>query len=99
MTSAEHASRCGRMLATSVAMTWRDQIQARVEIGLLSRLIKLPLGGRLLEIGCGYGNALKSLASATHATTVIGSDIDERPLHQAVEWGNAPTFLLVAADA
>src|SRR5689334_6217404 len=90
---------CGRVLARALHTTWRDHIQARVEIALLSRLIKLPRGGLVLEIGCGYGNALKSLAAAAHAKTLIGCDINESALHRAVEWGNAPRFLLAAADA
>jgi len=80
-------------------MTWRDRIQAGVEIGLLSRLIPLGHADRLLEIGCGYGNALSALAAVTRARTVIGTDIDETALHTAVEWGNATMFSLVAADA
>lgn len=65
----------------------------------MSRLLPLPRDCRLLEIGCGYGNALRSLAAATDATTVVGADINEGALHQAHALGIASTFHLAAADA
>jgi cyclopropane fatty-acyl-phospholipid synthase-like methyltransferase len=36
----------------------RDAMQAGLEVPLLAALLHLPQGGRVLEVGCGGGNAL-----------------------------------------
>jgi SAM-dependent methyltransferase len=54
----------------------RNGLQERVEIPLLLRALRPPLGGRVLEVGCGRGIALPVLAERLRPTELIGVDID-----------------------
>ena len=56
----------------------RNGLQARVEIPLMLRALRLPPGGRVLEVGCGRGVALPVLAERLRPQTLIGIDIDAR---------------------
>jgi SAM-dependent methyltransferase len=62
----------------------RNELQARVEVPLLLRALRLPRGGRVLEIGCGRGVALPVLAERLVPFALYGVDVD-------------PTLLEVAA--
>src|SRR5215213_2118416 len=79
-------------------MTWRDRVQAGVEIGLMSLVIRLPRGVRVLEIGCGYGNALSELSRVTGARQMIGIDVDESALLKAAARSDSAAFSLAASD-
>lgn len=54
----------------------RNDLQARVELPLLLRALRLPSGGRVLEIGCGRGVALPVLAARLAPSVLVGVDID-----------------------
>jgi len=63
----------------------RDDLQVRLEVPLLLNLLRIPAGGRLLEIGCGSGAALLELASRLQPCRVSGVDIDRGLLQGARE--------------
>jgi SAM-dependent methyltransferase len=54
----------------------RNGLQERIEIPTLIRALRLPRGGRVLEIGCGRGIALPVLAERLAPTELVGVDID-----------------------
>jgi ubiquinone/menaquinone biosynthesis C-methylase UbiE len=57
-------------------LEYRNVLQARVEIPTLTRLLRLPKGGALLEVGCGRGVALGPLARALEPVSLAAVDID-----------------------
>jgi len=57
-------------------MEARNGLQERIEIPLLIRALRLPRGGRILEVGCGRGIALPVLATRLVPTELVGIDID-----------------------
>jgi ubiquinone/menaquinone biosynthesis C-methylase UbiE len=61
----------------------RNGLQALVEVPLLIRALRLPTGGRVLEVGCGRGVALPALACRLAPTSLIGLDIDPSALDDA----------------
>jgi ubiquinone/menaquinone biosynthesis C-methylase UbiE len=73
----------------------RDDLQVQIEVPLLVRALRVPTGGRMLEIGCGSGAALLELAIRIHPTYVAGADIDRALLDGA---RNRFTSAGVAAD-
>jgi SAM-dependent methyltransferase len=54
----------------------RNDLQARLEIPLMLRLLGPPRGGRVLEIGCGRGIALPVLETLLAPSSLVGMDID-----------------------
>jgi len=54
----------------------RNDLQGRLELPLLLRALRVPRGGRVLEIGCGRGIALPVLAARLAPSTLVGIDID-----------------------
>lgn len=54
----------------------RNAIQERFEIPTLARLLRLPAGGDLLEVGCGRGVALAPLAAACRPSSLTAIDVD-----------------------
>jgi SAM-dependent methyltransferase len=63
----------------------RNDLQARIEIPLMLRLLRPPRGGRVLEIGCGRGIALPVLATLLAPSSLIGLDIDPALIASANE--------------
>ena len=57
-------------------MESRNGLQERVEIPLLLRALRLPTGGRVLEVGCGRGVALPVLAERLRPRALVGIDLD-----------------------
>ena len=57
-------------------MESRNGLQEQVEIPLLVRALRLPRGGRVLEVGCGRGVALPVLAARLQPTSLVGVDVD-----------------------
>jgi SAM-dependent methyltransferase len=57
-------------------MESRNGLQERVEIPLLLYALRLPSGGRVLEVGCGRGIALPVLAERLGPAALVGVDID-----------------------
>lgn len=70
---------------------WRNRLQAGFEVRILLRLLRVPLGGRILELGCGRGIALAPLAALARPTLLVGLDNDRGLLkeaeHRAAEAG------------
>ena len=54
----------------------RNALQERFEVPALVRLLDLPRGGRILEVGCGRGVALPVLSTLCEPTRLTGLDID-----------------------
>ena len=54
----------------------RNDLQSRLEVPLMLRMLRPPHGGRVLEIGCGRGNALPALATLLAPSSLVGLDID-----------------------
>jgi len=54
----------------------RNGLQERLEIPLLLRALRPPLGARVLEVGCGRGVALPVLAERLRPTSLVGVDLD-----------------------
>ncbi|MFL5617254.1 MAG: class I SAM-dependent methyltransferase [Gemmatimonadaceae bacterium] len=63
----------------------RNGLQAQVEIPLMIRALRLPLGARVLEIGCGRGVALPVLDDRLEPLELIGLDVDPALLAEARE--------------
>ena len=61
----------------------RNDLQALVEVPLLIRALRLPRGGRILEIGCGRGIALPVLAGRLAPSALVGVDVDAELLAAA----------------
>ena len=61
----------------------RDAMQAGLEVPLLAALLHLPQGGRVLEVGCGGGNALPVLAERCRPSRLTGLDLDVASLTRA----------------
>ena len=61
----------------------RNAVQRRLEIPALVRLLALPAGGELLEVGCGRGVALAPLARLLRPSAVAGVDVDGELVREA----------------
>lgn len=57
-------------------MESRNGLQEWVEIPLLLRALRLPRGGRVLEVGCGRGIALPVLSERLDPAELVGVDIE-----------------------
>ena len=61
----------------------RKALQQSIEVPALVRLLDLPRGGRILEVGCGRGVALPPLADLCERISLTGLDIDPGLLEAA----------------
>ena len=77
----------------------RNTLQALAEIPALVALLAVPTGGRVLEIGCGRGNALRPLRDALRAAAVVGLDLDRSLLEVGAAALARDAVGLVCADA
>lgn len=62
---------------------WRNTLQSTIEIGLATRLLHVPKGGRILEVGCGRGVALAPLTRICEPSSLTALDIDLKLLEVA----------------
>lgn len=63
----------------------RNLLQESVELPVLIALLRLPRGGRILEVGCGRGIALPVLARMLAPSHLVGIDVDNALLRLAAE--------------
>jgi ubiquinone/menaquinone biosynthesis C-methylase UbiE len=61
----------------------RNRLQERVEVPALIRALRVPAGGRILEVGCGRGVALAPLAEHRRPSRLVGLDVDRALLAEA----------------
>jgi ubiquinone/menaquinone biosynthesis C-methylase UbiE len=64
-------------------LEWRNVLQRSLEVPLLVRLLRLPRGGRILEVGCGRGIGLQALARLLKPDELTGIDVDDALLGRA----------------
>jgi ubiquinone/menaquinone biosynthesis C-methylase UbiE len=78
----------------------RNSRQALVEVPLMVRALGLPIGGRVLEVGCGRGVALAVLARLLRPSRLVGLDRDAGFLREAGSRlaGCGVTAVLVPGD-
>jgi SAM-dependent methyltransferase len=77
----------------------RNGLQELIEIPLLLRALRLPRGGRVLEVGCGRGIALPALSRRLAPVELVGIDIDPLLIEAAqlrVDCANVRASLRVA---
>ena len=63
--------------------SWRDALHSLLEVPAMTRLLSLPSGKRVLQIGCGTGAALPALARHCKPVSLTGVDISRDALSQA----------------
>ena len=61
----------------------RNTRQVAIEVPLMVRALRLPTGGRVLEVGCGRGVALPVLARLLRPARLAGLDLDPALLDEA----------------
>ena len=61
----------------------RDFLQVGIEVPLLVKLLGVPAGGRVLEVGCGSGAALVELSKRLRPAMMFGADVDVSLLNEA----------------
>ena len=81
--------------------SWRDGLHGLLEVPAMTRLLSLPTGKRVLEIGCGSGIALPALARHCKPVSSTGIDISTDALSRAAGMLREKRFnaSLVHADA
>ena len=63
--------------------SWRDGLHGLLEVPAMTRLLSLPTGKRVLQIGCGSGGALPALARHYKPVSLTGVDISTDALSRA----------------
>lgn len=63
----------------------RNALQQSVEVPLLVRILQIPVGARILEVGCGRGVALSALARLRRPLRLVGVDVDGEALSEAAQ--------------
>ena len=80
-------------------MEARNFLQTAVEVPLLLRLMEVPEGARILEVGCGRGVALPALVALRRPRRLVGVDIDPELLavaHRAIARDRLPAEVMQA---
>jgi ubiquinone/menaquinone biosynthesis C-methylase UbiE len=63
----------------------KNFVQERFEVPRLLGALRVPCGGRMLEVGCGRGVALVPLAERCRPQRLVGIDVDAALLKLAAE--------------
>ena len=61
----------------------RNALHGHLEVGLMARLLGIPAGQRVLQVGCGSGVALPHLSKLCKPRAMTGIDIDSTLLGEA----------------
>jgi SAM-dependent methyltransferase len=77
----------------------RNGLQASIEVPALISALRLPRGGRILEIGCGRGIALPVFHSLLRPERLVGLDIDPELVAAAVDYVDGLPIEVVHGDA
>ena len=72
---------------------WRNAVQRGFEVPALVRLLRLPRGGDVLEVGCGRGVALRALERKLEPRTLTGIDVDALLVAEAGARSSARTLV------
>ena len=64
---------------------WRNALHGHLEVGLVVRLLGIPTGKRVLQVGSGSGIALTSLSRLCRPQVIVGIDIDQTLLGESVD--------------
>jgi SAM-dependent methyltransferase len=79
-----HRSGFGREPTSSFPnRPWRNWVQESFEIACVLRLLRVPPGARMLELGCGRGIGLVPLARMARPSSLTGLDHDRDLLRHA----------------
>ena len=71
------------MQKLTVNLAWRDGLHGFLEVPTMARLLSLPIGKRILLLGCGSGVALPALVRRCKPKTLVGIDISKCALDEA----------------
>jgi len=61
----------------------RDFFQARVEVPYVVHALGIPRGARILEVGCGQGNAFATFTRLCAPVRLVGLDVDATAVAEA----------------
>lgn len=84
MTVASLRARSGRSgYRAFPSLPHKNALQESLEVPALTRLLRLPTGRRMLEVGCGRGVALAPLARRSRPSYLAGLELDCRAFAEA----------------
>ena len=64
---------------------WRNALHGHLKVGLVVRMLDMPTGKRVLQVGCGSGIALPHLSRLRRPRVMVGIDIDSTVLGESAD--------------